>query len=749
MPKGQLDKHDYDRIVRVMFLLLNRAMMYQVDHPHIRSAINNLHQEFSDILPVSSSMVLILNRDQLFLDEEPVDSRINTGRIVTLFKKAGVQSISFIAGIGAEEIEALIAILTTPLKYPDSDKMIEELNFRGVQNLKINHVFYKKMTKDEEVIFRQDQKKRSTPCADGNVPRFSDQFMKMLVEGFLSEETEKALSMKNLLADPAGLSQHMLETESRSMQAVASGNMPPGAAEGGPAGGEGQLASGAALLYQIQALSDDVNEKLASGDRMNMMDVADAVCEMKKQLSRGIEAQKAINQAFANEAQLLGRMDELTDNVVIKLIKDEYQQGKITTTRLAQILRRLVPEADGLKRLLPKIKAALLAEGMPMAEYLQLVRHLGRELESDELALILAEAAESVGMEGEDLIDEIRKKPEQAAELLAIAAEIRKGTGDEKAFTEMLIGYVEQLGAKVQAETAETGDGEQSEKARRMMTEIGSGLMAHLKKMDFSNEALLSMEKRINARIEDVLGKLVLNPAVIASTDSPQVPKEKTLLQMMEQCVGDNEQLRGFLRVIREKAAAGEIDENNFEQIFFNLMEQEKSAREQAEKRQLPPGVLKSKDLKFYLEKELFRAKRHNHFLSVLPFAILKARLQSSEKNQAAKRIEKTDVLDAVYRKLVETARVSDVIGELSQEVITIILPMTDKTNARLALKRISKSLHDHVFEINDLQMKMIFAGSVAAYSPGMTPNVESFLKTISFELDHVVSRLKYVHRLA
>ena len=97
---------------------------------------------------------------------------------------------------------------------------------------------------------------------------------------------------------------------------------------------------------------------------------------------------------------------------------------------------------------------------------------------------------------------------------------------------------------------------------------------------------------------------------------------------------------------------------------------------------------------------------------------------------------------------MVETARVSDVIGELDQEVITIILPMTDKTNARLALKRISKSLHDHVFEINGLQMKMIFAGSVAAYSPAMNPNVESFLKTISFELEHVVSRMKYVHRL-
>ena len=40
---------------------------------------------------------------------------------------------------------------------------------------------------------------------------------------------------------------------------------------------------------------------------------------------------------------------------------------------------------------MPKIKAALLEEGMPLAEYLDLVQELSTELESEELSKILKE----------------------------------------------------------------------------------------------------------------------------------------------------------------------------------------------------------------------------------------------------------------------------------------------------------------------------------------------------------------------
>ena len=86
-----LEKAQYTSINRMICLLLNRSMMYQADHPHIKDAIENLHQHLLKVSSRFSTLVFILTRDQLFLDEEPVDPRINTGRFIASFKKIGLQ----------------------------------------------------------------------------------------------------------------------------------------------------------------------------------------------------------------------------------------------------------------------------------------------------------------------------------------------------------------------------------------------------------------------------------------------------------------------------------------------------------------------------------------------------------------------------------------------------------------------------------------------------------------------------------
>ena len=158
---------------------------------------------------------------------------------------------------------------------------------------------------------------------------------------------------------------------------------------------------------------------------MALADLAGAVFDMK-QLLEGIEAQKALGVAYENEAAILDHANELTDRVLLQLIKDEYQQGKISPARVAQIIRRLIPEAAELKRLLPKIKAALIEEGMPHTQYLELVQELGRELQSEGLATILQQSGEDIGVDGNQLIAEFKQNPEQAAQLIYLASEIRQ-----------------------------------------------------------------------------------------------------------------------------------------------------------------------------------------------------------------------------------------------------------------------------------------------------------------------------------
>ncbi len=756
MPDQKEKKAEHAKLSRMICMLLNRSLMYQADHPHITESVTNFHQVLAEILPQTNSLSLILNQDQLFLDEEPVDPRINSSRIIALFKKTSIQSVSFLDGITPDEIHAFIDIFTATSKYPNSEIMTEELNTRGVQYLKLNHVFYKKVTKDDEVVSRREADETPIGMAGEGRHSFQKQFMDMLLENVLAEETGQALSMKNLMNDPQGLSQSMLTAENKGMAAVASGNYPA------PPGGEGEagaseaenITPGSTLLYQIQTLSDDVEKKLAEDSDVDMMAVADAVCEMKRQLTVGIESQKALNRAYENETEIVGQVNELADNVIVKLVQNEYRQGAITTARLAQILRRLVPDPEELKRLLPKIKKALLAEGMPVADYLQLVQQLGKELESDGLSRVLHEAAESAGVDGSELLEEIRKQPERAAELMTIAAEIHKGAGDEKAFTQMLVDYVEQLGESMghPSETASNGDGQAE--ARKIMSDLGTGLAAQLKGLNFDDDKLARMEERINARIEEVCEKLAAAGDETAGISAGQAgqpsagekSKEKTLLQMMEQGLRENDELKQILRIVRSEAAAGNINENDFEQIHDRITSEQAARREAEAKKQLPTGVLKAAEFNAHLEKELFRAKRHELHLSALAFNIVNARADG--KIPKDKKIKKAELLNAAFCRLVETTRISDIVGELAPETLAMILPMATKTDGRQALRRINKLLHDQAYEINGVPLKVIIAGSVTTFHPNERPNVDSFVKTMRYELEHVALRIKNIHNL-
>ncbi|MDY6903364.1 MAG: hypothetical protein SWH61_01650 [Thermodesulfobacteriota bacterium] len=751
MTDKEARKDAYAKIGRMVCMLLNRSMMYQANHPHIQETIESVHETLTQILPQVSTLALLLHQDQLYLDEEPVDPRVNTSRIIALFKKAGIQSVAFFENIPLTDLQVFVDIFVSTNQYPDCDAIITALNARGVAHLKINHVFFKKVTRDDEVIDRRVMQDSGSAAGDQGGQEARQQFMEMLMESFLTDETEKSLSMKSLMADPAGLSESMLDAENKGMAAVRDGAFPGGTAAGpatgDPADSQADMAPGTMLLYQVQALSDDIEDRMENDTQVNIMAVADAVFEMKRQLAMGIEAQKALNVAYANEEQILEKVNTLSDNVIIKLIKSEYQQGAISITRLAQILRRLVPSSDELKRLLPQIKRTLLAEGMPVAEYLQLVQQLGKELENEGLSQILHDAAESAGVDGEELLAEIRQKPEQAAELIAIAAEIRKGAGDENAFTEMLIDYVEQLGDALQAESAQSGgdsDGTGS-RARAVMDSLGAGLTARLKNMNFSDDVLAGMEQRINARMDDIFEKLS------AGQGSPQRPAgpsitERTLLQMMEHHAGTDKHLQSILRKVRADVEAGKIGENDFEGIYAAIMQQEERLRLQTEKKQMPAGVLKAAAFKFHLEKELLRAKRHQLHLSTLAFTIVDVRPRG--KVPADKKIRKSELFEAAYRRLVEIARTSDIVGELKPDTMGVFLPMAAKPDARQALNRITKQLHDDPFEVDGIPLSVIIAGAVATFNPDERPNIEAFMKTMLYELEHVAVRVRNIHNL-
>jgi hypothetical protein len=731
MPESKASKQEFARFGRILSLLFNRATMYQMDHPYVKQSMDEFHPFVEKLLTSISPLVFAMNREQFFIDEEPLDPRITVNRMVSHFKKAEIQSISFYEGMTKNELKTFLGVFVSLDKYPNAESMKGALAEKGITNLKINHVFYRKVTEDDEVVSRDVLKNVTPEMMDEDQARSKKLFIDMVLESVLGEEFEKTLNINNLLTNPTGLSMNMIEADIKSVQKSDAEDRQPGPV----------------LLHQLQVIGEEVEKGLSGGGDANVSELAAAVFDMKKKLIEGMDAQKDLDITFSNKEEILDQANEITDNVLIRLVKDEYTAGKISTSRLAQILRRLIPDAEELKRVLPKIKAALLEEGMPLPEYLNLVEELGKELQSDELAKILQESSEEAGIDGKELIQEVKENPVEAAELICLAAEIRKGTGDEKVLTDLLVDYVERMGSKLgQDITAENGaEGEQH--LRQVITGLETNIVSRLRDMNVvKDDVMEGLEERLNKRMDAIFDKL-RDDWIQSKSMSPEENRSKNLsvLQILEQSVGENEELGEILTIVRSKVQSEEIDENDFKEIYSEINKQKQIKREQEAKKKMPPGVLKSEAIMFVIKKEISRASRYDLPFSALSFSVVKAKPKTGGPADA---ITQQAVTDAILHRLADILRGADIIGQLGKNKMVGLLPMTMQSDAKLALRRTMRLLHGDPIEVDGIPLTVKIAGVSTTFDAERMTDESAFIQAMSNELTEMVVRVKNIQEL-
>ena len=707
---------------RVIALLFNRATMYHSSHPYVKQTIDDFHLRIEHVLMSTSPLLFLMNRDQFFIDNEPLHAGANVSRIVAYFKKAGIQSVSFERGLGKNELSTFLEVFTSLDKYPNADEMKKALAARGVKNMKINHVIFKQVSEDDEVISREALKDL-TPINKEDERKSKKFIIDIMLERLLGEEIREVLTMENLLRDPAALSSRMTEIDLT------------GVSRDGVEGSR----PGLLLMHQLEMLGEEVEKNLLEDENANLPEITGALFEMKKRLLLGIEAEKSLNIQYTNEEMILDKVNEITDNVVLRIVRDEYKTGNTSSARLAQIVRRLVPEAAELRRLLPKIRSALIEEGMALTEYLHLVNEMGKELQSDELANILQDSSEEIGVDGEMLIDEIKKNPVQAAELIYLAAEIRKGAGDEQVLSDLLVDYVERLGSKLTTDIGQDGKAESDQRLRQVLTSIESGIIGRLKGMDFKEGLLERLEKRFNDQIDGILERAKLDWLHSHSGSGKVVRKELSVLELLGQTVAEDDELGEILDIIRRKVEADEIDKDNFAQIYAEIT-REQANRALEMKERMPKGAMEASVMTLLIEKEITRARRYKLPFSALAFSLVKAGPKSGAPSG---KISYQRFSAVTFQAISKVVRDADIIGELGKNRIVVLLPMTPASHAKPTLNRCLKRLHASPLNVEGTSWEIRLAGVALAYDSIRMPDAGSFIQTLTDELAQMKRRIK------
>ncbi|UCE52538.1 MAG: hypothetical protein JSV31_25315 [Desulfobacterales bacterium] len=730
--KTLLPKKISAKISRTFSIMFNRLSMYKMDHPFTVQSIGDVLETVTDGLNIFSPIVVVFNRDQFFIEEEPFDQRLNTSRLIAHFKKAGIQSISFEKGVKRADLDKFVKIFADLKNYPTAVSMKNALAERMVSNIKINHVIYKKVTADDEIVSKEELKGISADGQGNASAQMYGEVLNMMAESILMEEVEKSISLESLLAAPEKLSKELIDKDLSLAQ-----------------NGQTELGNpGALIADQLVKIKDEVKKVSESTDKVGISELADAVFEMKKELIEGIESQKTLGVIYENEKQILDEANALTDQVLIQLVKEEYKKGDISIQRLAQILKRLVPETNELKRLLPKLREAMLEEGMSKADFLQLIDALGKELQNENLMEFLHKGAEEIGVTSEDLIDEFKNDPSGAAELIYLASELRQGTGDEKVLTDFLVEYIERLGSKIALDDTESGEQEAGNHLREVIANVESEIVSKLKKKGVDEDVLGAVQQRLAERMEMCFSKLKLDLERRQATSSSSATEDmgkSTIFRVLEESVEEGDELHKILIQVRASVKESDIDENNFQQIYEEISKRFQDQPKKKHKKKLPSDILNYKSTLLFIEKEISRSIRYETPFSAITFSIEKI---IPEQPIARGALEGLEINKFIMGELVNILRGSDIVGILSKKIIVVLLPMTEKMSAKVALNRILKTLHTKSFNIKGIPLKVKFGGVVTSFDHDQTPDLDSFISTAENEHTEFLIRLRNVQDL-
>lgn len=691
---------------------------YGSDHPVSERAYETFLSGIGECLDSVEPITLMLDRGSFFVEDHPVDAKFNSGRLAMVFRKLSLESVTFGSGLDAEALTHLMNVLTRPDDFEDIEAVRAALVAHGVDSVKVNHVILRKFTSDDEVISR------------GGLEELTDLAEQAVSEGGktgaagatddssadLMSRVEKVFSMRALMQQPGQVAEHLLDAS------VAD---------------TGRQSS---VVAQIRQLSEQVDKGTGDdGAALSLNSVMQAVSKVREEISRGLAGQDETARLMAESGGVLSELDQLTCQTVVSIVRDEYRTGEVSAQRLAQIIRRVLPESRDLKRLLPMLKQALLEDGMQLGDYIEFVNQLTAELQSDDLVQMLEQGADSIGFSVDELLREIRREPEEAARLIVLASELRQGgRQDENVLSNALSEYIDRVSGELAGASEAADQG-------RLREEIKNTQKALIQKIGEHG-----VSRTVTERIESDL-----DAHVDRSTNTFRTSRIMDLLNKSE--TADDSELTDRLVQIVERqpnlstlgdTLQRELKSHGFSADRIDSIYTETLARLKRKSRVefIPGAVMNPVATTYFLKREISTCVRYETIFSCIMLMI--AQVHENETDWRTISTEEIgSLMPEVFDILPPHLRDLDLLGTLGsndRNIPLAILPMTDQAGAEAVMDRMLEALERAHLELAGNTVKVNVIGTAAQFDPEKSADTKTFVQWMKGRLaTQLVNRLR------
>lgn len=695
-----VDQRQAQTLARLFNMAYNSAMLYGGTHQTTREGAVPLFNFIKKYLDHTNGMLsIIVERESVYVENFCVDKIINVRRLVVHFKKAGLQSISFDSDVSLESIRSLFSTLGNQQACPTVEDMKKEIMLAHAEGIRLNYVIYRKMTVDEAIVNKETAEARELSGAM--------QTPSSGVPSYLADAAD-LVSIKQLLTDPRLLD----KTSDTDVRKTAG-------------------ASFQTLLLQLRAITANLKNEDAPSGFASGIELAQAVYALKTEIIRNMSSIKASVALEGTQSLVVDEIETMSQEVVLRIVREEYRGGTVSVKRLSQIIRRIVPDVNELKRMLPRLKETLLAEGMPLPEYLKLVTDIRRELDSDGMAGLFEGALEEIGVSMEELVSSIKQDPSDVVRLILLAAEIRKNTSDDaNQVSGVLSDYIERVSRSLSLKSKEVSGTDGLKFIKTTITAIQKDLVEKLKSQGVQDTVLAQTSKNLSERLSSAVGlakkewldRFLLNCREFSEQELlhivPTLMRNFEDTTLVRGAVSDTLVQKGYtdtqVREFLEKASPRETRQNQAD---------------------LPRGVLNVNATIYFLEREIKRQQRYGTPFSCI--IVTPVRLWSKRGAPLAVGEHETRcILPQVVAFVRKMLRELDLVGSLgfvSRDIPFIILPMTDEKGGASVVVRVEKAFSAVTFECNREPMTADFAISCWTFDPaamsGYRPFLENALK--------------------
>lgn len=690
---------------------------YGGEHMVTTRSRRSLLEGLREALATVESVTLMLDRDTLFVEEFAADGKFNSARLIKRFRDAGLNSLTFGPGVDERQLAVLLDLLALEDKIVDAGSLGRALSARGVDGVRINHIVMRRFSIDEEVVSREGLEQLTGLAEQALTGRRGTETSGISLEAgeHLGERIDHVLTLSDLLEHPDRTARRVLEYSETDARA---------------------RASVAARIRQLATEFREAGEN-RSDRKVSLHEVVDAIARLREGLEKGLAGQAEMARLMAESGGVLDEISRLSCQAIVAIVREQFRSGESSAARLADLVRRIVPEPSELKRLMPGLKRGLLAEGMPLGDFIELVNELAAELRGEGLVQALTEGAEGLGIPVEDILREIRHRPAEAARVLVLAAELRQaGRPDESVFSEALADYVERIIA------GSAGDAVESLNLQQAIGRVRAEIGARLRTRGLSEGLAERIESGLDQRLED-LGREIRARKVETLLANAGQLEEAELRDGLVEALRHKSELPWLLEMLQQNLSDRGFDRHRIGRLHADV---EARFRAVARVSFLPGDPLDSTATRFFLEREIAACIRYRTCFSGIMLMIARVREAGTSWRPVAP-AEVEHLVPQVLEMIPAHLRDLDLLGTLGNRhgnIPLVLMPMTVAHGASVVLERILETLRETGFELEGSTVRIDATGVAAAFDPEKTAGARAFIQWMRGQLaNRLVARLR------